>query len=130
MTLLLDNSNKIFVEDGFFVNTYFKNHKVIFILSTYATDWLPYRADLRGGVNPDYEVNAIRLEQALLEFTKTCSDYEVEQIEDEIEAYDPSRLFRLVNQRYAEFDGVEEIVLYDPSGRMMGSYNPVTGEVE
>ncbi|MDM1763373.1 MULTISPECIES: hypothetical protein [unclassified Acinetobacter] len=130
LTLLLDNSNKIFVEDGFFVNTYFKNHKVIFILSTYATDWLPYRADLRGGINPDYEVNAERLEQALLEFTKTCSDYEVEQIEDEIEAYDPNRLFRLVNQRYAEFEGVEEIVLYDPSGRMMGSYNPVTGEVE
>lgn len=130
LTLLLDNSNKIFTEDGFFVYIYFEMNKVVFILKTYATDWLPYRADLRGGINPDYEVNAERLEQALLEFTKTCSDYEVEQIEDEIEAYDTSRLFRLVNQRYAEFDGVEEIVLYDPSGRMMGSYNPVTGEVE
>lgn len=129
-TLLLENGNKIFTEDGFFVYIYFEMNKVVFILKTYATDWLPYRADLRGGINPDYEVNAERLEQALLEFTKTCSDYEVEQIEDEIEAYDPNRLFRLVNQRYAEFEGVEEIVLYDPSGRMMGSYNPVTGEVE
>ena len=94
---MLENGNKVFSEDGFNIYIYFENNKIEFILSTYATDWLAYRADLRGGINPDYEVNAIRLEQALIAITKTFAHYEVEQIVTEIEAYDPNRLFRLVN---------------------------------
>lgn len=127
-TVLIDEGKPYISSDAVNLHINFEGYSIDFRITTEATDWLPYRADERGGINPDYAANADRLEAAFRQFIDTRHFTVLAETNECV--YNLHNPFRLENPRFAKYEGVEEIVLFNSDGKHVGGYNPVTHAIE
>ena len=127
-TVLIDEGKPYISRDAVNLYVNFEGNAIDFRITTEATDWLPYRADERGGINPDYAANADRLEAAFRQFIDTRNFTVIVETNESV--YNLNNPLRLENPRFAKYEGVEEIVLFNSDGKHIGGYNPVSNFIE